>query len=91
MSKVNEMEVVLYAREFIEANKHGFVNLRIFSKQKGVPKSSMHHYLTKWLKEVDRSLYDQYVEVTKRNKRQGEINGGKQKWKNARLRREHKE
>lgn len=76
MRIVSDLEILNYAKDFIKRNEQNVVTIREYSEIVKVKKSTLNYCFIRYLKEIDFSLYNNYLEVAKRNMKYGVIKGG---------------
>ena len=70
------MEILDYAKDFIKRNEQGVITIREYSEIVKIKKSTLNYCFIRYLKEIDLSLYNKYLEVAKRNMKYGIVKGG---------------
>lgn len=70
------MEILGYAKDFIKRNEQNVITIREYSEIVKIKKSTLNYYFIRYLKEIDLSLYNKYLEVAKRNMKYGIVKGG---------------
>ncbi len=82
MRIVSNLEILNYAKDFIKRNEQNVVTIREYSEIVKVKKSTLNYCFIRYLKEIDFSLYNNYLEVAKRNMKYGIMKGGTNSKKN---------
>ena len=72
----SEFEILGYAKDFIKKNEQNVVTIREYSEIVKIKKSTLNYCFIRYLKEIDLSLYNKYLEVAKRNMKYGIVKGG---------------
>ena len=72
----SELEILDYAKDFIKRNEQNVVTIREYSEIVKIKKSTLNYCFIRYLKEIDLSLYNKYLEVAKRNMKYGIVKGG---------------
>lgn len=70
------MEILGYAKDFIKRNEQNVITIREYSEIVKIKKSTLNYCFIRYLKEIDLSLYNKYLEVAKRNMKYGIVKGG---------------
>lgn len=76
MRIVSDLEILDYAKDFIKRNEQNVITIREYSEIVKIKKSTLNYCFIRYLKEIDLSLYNKYLEVAKRNMRYGIVKGG---------------
>lgn len=72
----SELEILDYAKDFIKRNEQSVITIREYSEIVKIKKSTLNYCFIRYLKEIDLSLYNKYLEVAKRNMKYGIVKGG---------------
>lgn len=72
----SDLEILGYAKDFIKRNEQNVITIREYSEIVKIKKSTLNYYFIRYLKEIDLSLYNKYLEVAKRNMKYGIVKGG---------------
>lgn len=78
---VTDLEVLNYAKDFLKRNEEKMVTIREYSEIVKVKKSTLNYCFIRYLKEIDLSLYNNYLCVAKRNMHCGGVKGGENHFK----------
>lgn len=73
---ISDFEILGYAKDFIKRNEQNVLTIREYSEIVKVKKSTLNYCFIRYLKEIDFSLYNDYLEVAKRNMNYGIVKGG---------------
>lgn len=76
MRIVSDLEILDYAKDFIKRNEQNVITIREYSEIVKIKKSTLNYCFIRYLKEIDLSLYNKYLEVAKRNMKYGIVKGG---------------
>lgn len=76
MRIVSDLEILGYAKDFIKRNEQNVITIREYSEIVKIKKSTLNYCFIRYLKEIDLSLYNKYLEVAKRNMKYGIVKGG---------------
>lgn len=76
MRIVSDLEILDYAKDFIKRNEQNVITIREYSEIVKIKKSTLNYCFIRYLKEIDLSLYNKYLEVAKRNTKYGVVKGG---------------
>lgn len=72
----SDLEILGYAKDFIKRNEQNVITIREYSEIVKIKKSTLNYCFIRYLKEIDLSLYNKYLEVAKRNMKYGIVKGG---------------
>lgn len=72
----SDLEILGYAKDFIKRNEQNVITIREYSEIVKIKKSTLNYCFIRYLKEIDLSLYNKYLEVAKRNIKYGIVKGG---------------
>lgn len=66
MRIVSDLEILDYAKDFIKRNEQNVITIREYSEIVKIKKSTLNYCFIRYLKEIDLSLYNKYLEVAKK-------------------------